>query len=69
MKIELTVEEINEAIALYLRENKLSGYHSHEITDIKVQDNFADMCNVTASAIVESKKQPSVVPAASPQTY
>lgn len=50
MKVELNLEEINEAIAMYLRERKLSNYGVFEITNMEHHcDNDGE---ITVTAVV-----------------
>ncbi|QZI87830.1 hypothetical protein SIPHO054v2_p0031 [Vibrio phage 103E44.1] len=63
MKVELNLEEINEAIALYLRERKLSSYTQYEITDIEY---FIDELTVTTVTAVIGQRNDTPQPAPCP---
>ena len=70
MKVELNLEEINEAIALYLRERKLSNYGVFEITDIG--HHCDDDGEITVTAVIgqrNDKPSPCPVPPSAPRAY
>jgi hypothetical protein len=69
MKVTLNHEEIREAVAMYLREKKLSHNFSHTIENIDLYDCGALMTSVEVSAEVCSSELTSVAPCAPSPSY
>ncbi|CAM0103546.1 hypothetical protein VPH159E362A_0032 [Vibrio phage 159E36-2a] len=69
MKVELNLEEINEGIALYLRERKLSGCIPYEISNVCHHDNDGE---ITVTAVIGQRNdtpQPCPVAPSAPRAY